>query len=254
MTITFVNGNPETGAVWGPLLDELPRQMRVDAVVMEPPGFGGALPPGWQSTVTEYEDWLVGELEGVSAPVHLVGHDWGGILTLLVAMNRPDLIASWVSDAAGVFDPGYRWHPAAASWQTDGEGERSVQQLLDLTLGERADVLTQQGMTPAYAQTAAASFGPSTAESILRLYRSAQQPFLADAGRNLDKAAARPGLVVVADQDTTVGTVQQREHAAARAGATTTHLDGASHWWLLHAPAEEARILQRFWATVPDPA
>ena len=77
----LVHGNPETDAVWDPLLAELGRD---DVVCLSPPGFG--------ATVGEYRDWLVGELEAFDGPVDLVGHDWGGGHVVNVAMARPDLL------------------------------------------------------------------------------------------------------------------------------------------------------------------
>jgi pimeloyl-ACP methyl ester carboxylesterase len=106
----FVHGNPETSAVWGPLLGELGRD---DVVCLSPPGFGAPLPRGFEPTMTAYRDWLIARLEAFRQPVDLVGHDWGGGHVFNVAMPRPDLIHSWVSDALGLFDPGYEWHPLA---------------------------------------------------------------------------------------------------------------------------------------------
>jgi len=39
----IVHGNPETSAVWGPLLGELARS---DVVCLSPPGFGAPSPTG----------------------------------------------------------------------------------------------------------------------------------------------------------------------------------------------------------------
>lgn len=69
-------------------------------------------------------------------------------------------------------------------------------------------------------------------ECILRLYRSAAQPVMADLGTDLELAAARPGLVIVAAEDHVVGTVEQRHRSAARAGATIETLEGLGHWWM----------------------
>jgi pimeloyl-ACP methyl ester carboxylesterase len=52
----FVHGNPETSAVWGPLLGELGRD---DVVCLSPPGFGAPLPRGFEPTMTGYRDWLI---------------------------------------------------------------------------------------------------------------------------------------------------------------------------------------------------
>jgi hypothetical protein len=46
--------------------------------------------------------------------------------------------------------------------------------------------------------------GPQMDRAILRLYRSARQPAMAEAGRALENAAARPGLSQLATEDTFV--------------------------------------------------
>ena len=84
MTVVMVHGNPETAAVWGPLLAELGRD---DVVTLSPPGFGAPIPDGFGCTVGEYRDWLADELERMDGPVDLVGHDWGGGHVVNVAMS-----------------------------------------------------------------------------------------------------------------------------------------------------------------------
>jgi pimeloyl-ACP methyl ester carboxylesterase len=86
--------------------------------------------------------------------------------------------------------------------------------------------------------------------AILLLYRSARQPATAQAGRALEKAAARPGLSILATEDTYVGSEAIRRRAAERAGARTEVLDGLGHWWMLQDPARGAAALARFWETV----
>jgi pimeloyl-ACP methyl ester carboxylesterase len=74
MTVVLVHGNPETDAIWGPLVDALGRD---DVVRLSPPGFGAPLPDGFPATQLAYRDWLEDELEGIEQPVDLLGHDWG---------------------------------------------------------------------------------------------------------------------------------------------------------------------------------
>src|SRR3954454_2959219 len=75
MTVVLVHGNPETDAIWGPLVGALGRD---DVVRLSPPGFGAPLPADFPMTYLAYRDWLERELERFDTPVDLVGHDWGG--------------------------------------------------------------------------------------------------------------------------------------------------------------------------------
>jgi pimeloyl-ACP methyl ester carboxylesterase len=88
------------------------------------------------------------------------------------------------------------------------------------------------------------------AKAILAVYRSARQPALADAGRDLENAVARPGLSIVATEDPFVGTEDMRRRAAERAGARTEVLDGLGHWWMVEDPARGAAALRRFWESL----
>ena len=85
MTVVLVHGNPETDAIWDKLRAELGRS---DVVALSPPGFGAPVPDGFCAKSDDYVSWLAAELESITEPVDLVGHDWGG---------------------AGCFDPEYVW-------------------------------------------------------------------------------------------------------------------------------------------------
>src|SRR3954451_11630654 len=123
MTLVLVHGNPETAAIWDPLRAELGRD---DVVALSPPGFGAPVPDRFGATSDDYLAWLVDELAGLTAPVDLIGHDWGGGHVQRLAPTRPDLIRSWCTDIAGCCDPDYVWHDMAQVWQTPGAGEDAV--------------------------------------------------------------------------------------------------------------------------------
>jgi hypothetical protein len=63
--------------------------------------------------------------------------------------------------------------------------------------------------------------GPERGRAILLLYRSARAPAMAETGRDLAKAAARPGLSLLAIEDHYVGSDGVRRRAAERTGART---------------------------------
>jgi pimeloyl-ACP methyl ester carboxylesterase len=199
VTVCLVHGNPETAAVWdrlAPLLDRGP------VARLSPPGFGAPVPPGFTATVEEYRLWLVAELEGFEQPVHLVGHDWGGAHVVNVAMTRPDLIRSWVCDVIGLFDPDYQWHDLGQVWATPGAGEDAIAAMIGPPVAERAAALVKKGMHQDVALPVAEGQNAVMGECILRLYRDAAQPAMARLGRNLERAAARPGLSIMAARTT----------------------------------------------------
>jgi pimeloyl-ACP methyl ester carboxylesterase len=245
MTVVLVHGNPEADAIWDPLVEVLGRE---DVIRLSPPGFGAPLPDGWPATYLDYRDWLEGELTRFDAPVDLVGHDWGGGHVLNAVMHRPELVRSWVSDVVGLFDPDYVWHDLAQVWQTPGDGEALVDAMMGGTLQERAEPMVEHGgLTPEVAAKMAAAQGPEMGRAILLLYRSAAQPALAKAGGQLEKAAARPGLSLLATEDHYVGSDEIRRRAAERAGALTEVLEGLGHWWMVQDPARGAAALTHFW-------
>lgn len=248
MPAVFVNGNPESAAVWDLLVAELDW---TDVVRLSPPGFGAPIPDGFGCTISEYRDWLIDELDGIGEPIDLVAHDVGGSTALSAVMARPDLVRSWVSDSVGVFDPEYAWHELATVWQTEGAGEASVAELLGGSADERAARLTSRGMPDVIARRIAPAQGPEMGWAILSFYRSAAQPAMAELGRGLEAAAKRPGLAMLGSADTFVGTDQMRRRSAARAGAEVAALDGVGHWWMAQDPVRSARAISAFWHSLP---
>ncbi|MCV7300217.1 alpha/beta hydrolase [Mycobacterium barrassiae] len=247
MTVVLVHGNPETEAIWGPLVQALGRD---DVVRLSPPGFGAPLPDAFPATYLVYRDWLEGELENIDGPLDLVGHDWGGLHVVNAMMHQPELVRSWASDVVGIFDPDYVWHDLAQVWQTPGEGEQLVETMFGGAVEDR--VAQWAPFLPTDIATAiAAAQGPDMGRAVLSLYRSAAQPGeMAEAGGGLQRCAARPGLSLLATADTFVGSEEIRRRAAERAGARTEVLDGLGHWWMVEDPTRGADALTRFWGTL----
>jgi pimeloyl-ACP methyl ester carboxylesterase len=251
MTVVFVHGNPESDAIWERLLAELGRD---DVLRLSPPGFGAPVPDGFGATVTEYRDWLIEALTALGEPVHLIGHDWGGGHVVNVAMHRPDLLLSWASDVLALFDPDYVWHDLAQVWQTQGAGEDSLAQMLHGTEEGRAKGLAGLGFPPDTAAVVAKAQGPDMARCILALYRSAAQPVMAELGRDLERASAKPGLAILplADPFGAADGGKLSRRGAARAGARIAELDGLGHWWMLQDPKAGAAAIRDFLASVSD--
>jgi pimeloyl-ACP methyl ester carboxylesterase len=246
MTKVLVHGVPETSAVWDPLAAELDRG---DIEAVRLPGFGAPVPAGFGATKEAYVAWLVAELEriGADGPVDLVGHDWGGGFVVRVVSTRPDLVRSWVTDAAAIGDPDFEWHDFAKIWQTPGEGEDFFAQQLAADPEDGATVFEAFGVPRERARALVGWADEEMARCILTLYRSA-----VDVGREWGPDfhdIPAPGLVLLPTEDPFLSADGARR-AATRAGVEVVELAGIGHWWMLQDPAQAAAVLTDFWASV----
>jgi pimeloyl-ACP methyl ester carboxylesterase len=242
MTVVFVHGNPETAVIWNGVVSRLAGDGH-DVVCLSPPGFGAPVPSGFGATRLEYAAWLTRELEAIGHPVHLIGHDWGGAHVLAVAMKRPDLLMSWCVDVIGLVHPDYVWHDAAQIWQTAGSGEEMLAGWRAAPIEARAALFESNGMSTTDAHAVSGALDETMADCVLRLYRSARQPSMVIAGDEIELARARPGLAIVASDDTYVGTPAMAREMADRALAHVAQLDGVGHWWMVQDPGRAAALL-----------
>ena len=247
MPAVFVHGNPEADSIWDLLVPLLDRE---DVILLSPPGFGAPTPPGWTATRVEYVNWLVAELEAIGEPVDLVGHDWGGGHVAGVALTRPDLLRSWTVDLGGIFHPDYEWHDMAQAWQTPEVGEEVVAAMISAPLADRTAQYAELGMPDNIAAKVAAVGNEEMGRCILALYRDAAQPVMRELGTDLSVMRQRPGLVIIAELDTYVGTEAMARDTAERAGAQVSFLDGVGHWWMLQNPETGAAALNSFWDSI----
>lgn len=248
MTAVFVHGNPESAAIWSELI---PHLGRTDVLTLSPPGFGAPIPSGFGASADDYLDWLSGELIQIKGPVDLVGHDWGGIHVMRIAMERPELIRSWATDLAGGFDPDYAWHEMARMWQSP-DGEKSIKLILESPVEERAARYASLGMSVGTATKIANGFNEGMGRCILSLYRSATQPAMSTWGERLHEAVAKPGLVIIATDDNLVGGEVYARRSAEKCGASVAVLRGLGHWWMSQAPRRSAGVLAGFWSTLDE--
>jgi pimeloyl-ACP methyl ester carboxylesterase len=163
-----------------------------------------------------------------------------------VACVRPDLIRSWVTDIAGCFDPEYVWHDAAQAWQTPDTGEQAIAQMIGTPEAQKAQLFEGLGMSKDVAARVAPAVDEAMGRCVLALYRSAAQPAMSEWGRDLGKARARPGLVIIATEDHYTGGEVLARRSAARAGAQVALLPGLGHWWMCQDPKAGAEALRTF--------
>lgn len=249
MTKVLVHGNPETAAIWRPLISALGERGVDDIVAVSPPGFGAPVPAGFAATPAAYVEWLADELRGIDGPIDLVGHDWGAGHVLGLAAAHPELIRSWAVDIIGLLSPDYVWHDMAQLWRTPDVGEQTIAAMVDTPLADRVGAYVSLGMTEDIAADVAAATNAEMGTSILTLYRGADPEVLQDLAARLEAAPARPALALSALDDPYV-TADLAPAVAERVGATIAELAGQGHWWMVEDPKPAADALANFWGSL----
>lgn len=238
--IVFLHGVPETSALW----DKVRAEFDEETVALSLPGFGCARPEGFGATKDDYADWLIGELERFDAPVDLVGHDWGALLTYRIATTRGDLLRSWTADIANGVHPDVKWHQYARIWQTPDEGEAYFKAVHETPLETMAEAFESFHLDHEDALTLASWSDDTMATCILDLYRSATPNVFASWGAQFGPTTA-PGLILFAELDS-FGDEAMSKDVAKTLGAREATLSGVGHWWALEAPREAAAVIKGF--------
>lgn len=92
-TVVFLHGVFMSPDIWDPVVDRLPPG---DTIVLHMPGHG-ATPLTRGMTLEDHAQSVADVLDarGIKSAL-FVGHSWGGMLTVLLASDRPDLVAGAV--------------------------------------------------------------------------------------------------------------------------------------------------------------
>lgn len=250
-TVVLVHGNPETDAIWQPLTSALASRGHAAVIALSPPGFGADVPSGFDPTMDNYADWLVGELTRIhvsGTDIDLLGHDWGAGHVYGALARRPELVRTWVGDIAGVLHGDYVWHDMAQAWQTNDIGEQVVAGFTEASLADRTALFVGLGVSEAIAAELAAGLTEDMGRCILRLYRTGAQPAVGQLGDRLAAMALPPGLVVDAELDDYIPSDLSND-IARRLGAEVLRLDGRGHWWMIDDIEPVADALIAFWAS-----
>jgi pimeloyl-ACP methyl ester carboxylesterase len=95
-TIVLVPGSCSTGAAWRPLIAALNSQFR--CVTTSLLGYGGTVErrTAHDSSISHEADTLEAVIRRVVGPVHLVGHSFGGLVALAIALRNQVPLASLV--------------------------------------------------------------------------------------------------------------------------------------------------------------
>jgi pimeloyl-ACP methyl ester carboxylesterase len=231
-SIVYLHGVPNSGDMWRPFRE------RTGGMAPDLPGFGTTDKPNDRDYSFRALGRWVAELTAEMERFSLVMHDWGAV-GLLAAMERPEAVERLVLIDAVPFLPGYRWHTVARVWRTPLLGELFMgasskwgfRQLARMQGGDVPDELIDAQVDEIWRH-----FDHGTQRAILRLYRSAPEDQLAEAGRDLGRIEA-PALIVWGGSDPYLPTRFAHDYAQALGGPAEVEIvEGDGHWpWLQHA-------------------
>lgn len=248
--VVLVHGNPETSAIWEPLVANLGDHGITDVTTLSPPGFGAPLPHDFGARRLDYVGWLADQVQRLTTtggrPVDIVGHDWGAGHVFGLVATHPGLVRSWAADCGGLLHPDYEWHDAAKMWQQPAVGEEVIAAMTASSLAERVEMFTGLGLPDDMAAAIAPAVDVEMGRAILTLYRSALEPDLQVLADQLAAVDHGPGAIITATDDPYVP-ADLSGPVADRLGAVQLRLEGQGHWWMVSDPDNAAEQLASFW-------
>lgn len=235
--VLWLHGNPDTHESWDDLLPLVEPGYR--HILPDLPGFGRSR-AGTSMTFSldEMAAWVDGVLaaSGVSGPVNLVGHDFGGPYALSWAVKNPDRVGR-ICLMNTLYHSTMRWHFWARVWRTPVLGELA-NRLNNRFLFGRELRRGSPRLTEAQIDRAWSAINPHMQDTVLRLYRAADPERVVGWE---DKARALlprcRSLVVWGDLDPFLPSGMADTFGARR----VVHLPDAGHWVQMESAERVAR-------------
>lgn len=202
------------------------------------PGFGGtpALPRD-EFSLAGYSRWVAAFMRevGLTEPVTLVGHSFGGGVAIKAAHDWPELVGRLVLvNSIG-----------GSTWIDDGTQRRpmSERSVWDWGLHLRADTLSLRQLThvvPVIASDAV----PNVLRQPRVVWRVGQLARTADLAAELEQLRARRlPVVILWGREDSVLPVATLDSLRVALGEPTVHLLEGSHSWLLSNPTRFAELI-----------
>lgn len=242
--------------------------VRCDGWALDLPGFGRSRPPARGGYAIERHARVVVDLlesiarepgEGEGRPVHLLGNSLGGLISLLVAARRPDLVATLtlISPAMPVYRVPAAFDRAVPLLLVPGVAsvaerrlagiapEEQVRGLLEMCFGNPLAV-PRERLEQALDEARERGDQPWANRALTRSMRGLMTSYL-KVGRagawRLARAVSCPSLVVWGDRDRLVDPRLAPRLAEALPDSRLLVLEGIGHVAMLEAPEPTARAV-----------
>ena len=240
----FLHGNPDSSDLWRDVIAALDGRYR--CLAPDLPGFGRSdVPSGFDCSLEHMAGFVAGLLDaaGGDRPVHLVGHDFGGIYGLAWAVRNPDRVRTLAAIDTTFFSD-FRWHAWARVWRTPVLGELSMltmnRRTFERELRRGSRKLSAERIRETYALVT-----PKSKRMVLKLYRATDpENFAGWEERLLEVTAHVPSLVLWGDHDPYI----HRRFADRFNAGEVVHFPECGHWLPAEAPAEVAARLSELFA------
>ena len=240
--VLFLHGNPDSGYMWSGVIERMGGGFR--CIAPDLPAFGrSGVPTTFDPSLDGMANFLeeIGAAVGISAPVDLVGHDFGGIFGLAWAIRNPARVRRLVLTNTQFF-PDYRWHILARIWRTPVLGELSMATMNRAAFG----LLMRRGspsLSEAHLRETYAWVTPCMKRMVLRLYRATDPANFVAWQTGFDRLMRGvPSCVLWGDRDPYI-----EPRFADRFGAREVHhFAEYGHFLPVEAPGEVAGRLRAF--------
>jgi pimeloyl-ACP methyl ester carboxylesterase len=258
-----VHGLGGSSLNWTALMGEL-RDV-VDFTAPDLPGFG-ASPPGGRHTIADYVADVSAYLERFGEPVHLIGNSMGGMICVLVASSRPDLVATLCLVSPAM--PQYRLPSAARAMafvalprlgevlisRVNGVPVEDQVRRLARVMYADPDSIDAEQMAFAVAERQRRMQQPYADTVLLAALRSIVGHYLKPPRRSAWEAARRimcPVLVMLSARDPLVGSSGAGRWRRTLPKARVVHLPSSGHVAMMEHPRAVADLIRSVVTVAP---
>jgi len=243
--VLFVHGNPDSADIWDDVIAELKNQYRCIAIDL--PGFARSEAPDdfdySLEGMARFMDALVNAL-GLSGPIDLVAHDFGGAFAMAWAITHPTTVRRIVVINHSAFVMGFRWHWRANLWRTPFLGELAML-MTTWPLFRSSMKAGSKKLTDEQIHTAFQRLSPRWKRTVLRLYRGAT---IAErekwAPRMHELTSQKPTLVLWGEHDPFIPASTADKFNATK----VIRFRDTGHWVPAEVPERVSAELRRFLA------